>query len=192
MTSVFRKLGWLLRRRHREEDLQAELRFHIEETAEEHRLKGVSPQEAERAARQDLGSLTLVTEDTRAAWSWNWFEQLGQDLRYAVRTLIRVPMFTVMAVLSLALGIGANTAIYSFLDALLLRALPVVEPQRLAVLNWHNKWDHDTVFHGGSGIVYDDTKYGRTARIFPYVAFDTLQKSQTVFSSLFAYLPTRW
>ena len=167
MTSLFRKLGWLLRRRSREEDLQAELRFHMEETAEEHRLKGASPQDAERAARRDLGSVALVREDTRAAWSWNWFEQFLQDFRYAVRTLIHNPVFTIMAALSLALGIGANTAIYSFLDALLLRSLPVFEPQRLAVLNWHNRWDHDTVFHGGSGNVYDDAKYGFTARIFP-------------------------
>lgn len=189
--TLFRKLGWLLRRRSREEDLQAELRFHMEETAEEHRLKGASPQDAERAARRDLGSVALVREDTRAAWSWNWFEQLLQDFRYAVRTLIHNPVFTIMAALSLALGIGANTAIYSFLDALLLRSLPVFEPQRLAVLNWHNKWDHDTVFHGGSGSVYDDAKYGYSARIFPYVAFNTFQRSQTVFSSLFTYLPAR-
>ena len=191
MISLLRKLGWLLRRRSREEDLQAELRFHMEETAEEHRLHGASPQDADRAARRDLGSVARVQEDTRAAWSWNWFEQLLQDLRYALRTLIHNPVFTIMATLSLALGIGANTAIYSFLDALLLRSLPVFEPQRLAVLNWHNKWEDGTVFHGGSGSVYDDAQYGHMARIFPYVAFDTFQKSQTVFSSLFAYLPTR-
>src|SRR6185312_4165338 len=130
-------------------------------------------------------------ENTRATWSWNWFEQFLQDFRYAVRTLIHNPVFTIMAALSLALGIGANTAIYSFLDALLLRSLPVFEPQRLAVLNWHNRWDHDTVFHGGSGNVYDDAKYGFTARIFPYPALEDFEKSQTVFSSLFAYLPTR-
>ncbi|MGH9647745.1 MAG: ADOP family duplicated permease [Bryobacteraceae bacterium] len=191
MRSLLRKLGWLVRRRSREEDLQAELSFHIEETAEEHRLKGASPQYAERAARRDLGSVALVQEDTRATWSWNWFDQFLQDFRYAVRTLIHTPVFTIMAVLSLALGIGANTAIYSFLDALLLRSLPVREPQRLAVLNWHNKSDHDTVFHGGSGNVYDDAKYGFAARIFPYPAFENFQRSQTVFSSLFAYLPTR-
>ncbi len=191
MTSLLRKLGWLLRRRSREEDLQAELRFHIEETADEHRLKGISPQDAELAARRDLGNIALVQEDTRATWTWNWFEQLGQDLRYASRTLIQNPVFTLMAVLSLALGIGANTAIYSFLDALLVRSLPVAEPQRLAVLNWHNRLTHNTVFHGGSGAVYDDAKYGFTARIFPYPAFENFQKSQTVFSSLFGYLPTR-
>ncbi len=191
MRSFFRKLGWLLGRRRREEDLDAELRFHLEETAEEHRMEGATRQDAEQAARLDLGRVAMVREDTRATWTWNWFEQLCQDLRYAARTLIHNPAFTIMAVLSLALGIGANTAIYSFVDALLLRALPVVEPHRLAVLNWHNKWDQDTVFHSGSGDVYDDAQYGSSARIFPYPAFEKFQKSQTVFSSLFAYLPTR-
>jgi macrolide transport system ATP-binding/permease protein len=191
MISILRKLAWLFRRTSREEDLQAELRFHMEETAEERRFEGVSPEDAEMSARRDLGSLALVEENTRATWTWIWFEQLGQDLRYASRTLIQNPVFTLMAVLSLALGIGANTAIYSFLDVLLLRSLPVADPQRLAVLNWHNKSDRNTVFHGGSGSVYDDSKYGFASRIFPYPAFEIFQKSQTVFSSLFAYLPTR-
>lgn len=191
MTSFLRKVGWLFRRQAREEDLQEELRFHIEETAEEYRLNGTSPQDAELAVRRDLGNVGLVQEDTRATWTWNWLEQLGQDVRYASRALIQNRVFTVMAVLSLALGIGANTAIYSFLDALLLRALPVTEPHQLAVLNWHNKSDEDTVFHGGSGSVYDDARYGFASRIFPYQAFENFQRSQTVFSNLFAYLPTR-
>jgi macrolide transport system ATP-binding/permease protein len=191
MSSLFRKLSWLLRRRRREQDLQDELRFHLQETAEEHRSAGEPAQAAALAARRELGNVSLVQEDTRAQWSWRWLEQLGQDFRYAVRAMRRNPLFTLMAALSLALGVGANTAIYSFLDALLLRSLPVAEPQRLAVLNWHNSVDHDTVFHGGSGAVYDDAKYGSSSRIFPYPAFERFQQSQTVFSSLFAYLPAR-
>ena len=191
MSEFFRKLSWLFRRRTREQDLEAELRFHIEEAAEEHRLEGASCEHALRAALRDLGNVGIVREDTRAAWSWSWFEQLRQDCRYALRGMRRNPMFTAMAASSLALGIGANTAISSFLDALLLRSLPVIEPHRLVVLNWHNSVDHDTVFHGGSGSVYDDPKYGSTSRIFPYPAFEAFQKSQNVLSTLFAYLPTR-
>jgi hypothetical protein len=181
----------LFRRGTRERDLEAELRFHIEEAAEQNRLEGASSEHALRSALRDLGNVGIVREDTRAAWSWSWFEQLSQDCRYALRGMRRNPLFTAMAASSLALGIGANTAISSFLDALLLRSLPVAEPHRLAVLNWHNSFDHDTVFHGGSGSVYDDPKYGSSARIFPYPAFEAFQKSQNVFSTLFAYLPTR-
>ncbi len=73
-------------------------------------------EEARRAARRDLGNITSVQENTRAAWGWTIVEQLGQDLRYACRTMVANRLFTMLAVLSLALGIGANTAIYSFMD----------------------------------------------------------------------------
>src|ERR1700722_556747 len=137
MRSFFRKLGWLLRRRDKEEDLREELQFHLEEEAELH--PGVSADEARFAARRELGNVTLVKEDTRSAWGWTMVEQLGQDLRYAFRTMSGNQLFTFLAVLSLALGIGANTAIYSFMDAILLRSLPVSDPKSLVVLNWHAK-----------------------------------------------------
>jgi hypothetical protein len=76
-----RKLIWLFRRRTREKDLEEELRFHVEAAAEEHQLESASPDHAQRAALRDLGNLSLVREDTRAAWSWSWLEQLGQDCR---------------------------------------------------------------------------------------------------------------
>ncbi len=125
-------------------------------------------------------------------WTWTFFEQLVQDLRYALRTMINNRAFTVLAALSLALGIGANTAIYSFLDALLLRSLPVSDPASLVVLNWHAKASGgELVMQGLSGDVRDDPKLGSVSGIFPYLAFELFQKSDAVFSDVFAYCRTR-
>ena len=163
MISFFRKLVWLTRHRRKEDQLTAELQFHLEQEAEERQSAGMAAQEARWAARRELGNLSVVREDTRATWSWPLLEQILQDLRYAARTNLRNPAFTILAVLSLALGIGANAAIYSFMDALLMRTLPVSDPRSLVVLNWHvagKKRVDDSVVHNVSGQINDDPKTG--------------------------------
>ena len=101
--------------------------------------------------------------------------------------------FGMLAILSLALGIGANTAIYSFMDSLLLRALPVSDAESLAVLNWRaNPIGRDFVMHGMSGDTWSEGKWGEVSGIFPYPAFELIRaNSEAVFSSVFAYYPTR-
>jgi macrolide transport system ATP-binding/permease protein len=128
MISFLRKLRWLTQRRAREDELREELQFHLEEEAKERMEEGLPKDEALWTARRELGNLTMVQESTRAVWGWSLLEQLVQDLRYAGRTMFRNPAFTALALLSLALGIGANTAIYSFMDSILLRSLPVADP----------------------------------------------------------------
>jgi macrolide transport system ATP-binding/permease protein len=113
-------------------------------------------------------------------------DQAVQDLRYSVRTMAASPGFTAMAVLSLALGIGANTAIYSFMDAILLRALPVQNPESLVVLNWHSK-SFPAVVHGLTGSNFQDPKTGHTSGNFPYPAFDLLRDNNPVLASIFAF-----
>ncbi len=192
MTSFFRKLNWLARRRRKEEELREELEFHLEEEAEIRHAEGLAGQEARWAARRELGNLGLVQEETRASWGWTWLAQLLQDSRYALRIMSANKAFSALAILSLALGVGANTAIYSFMDAVLLRRLPIPHPESLVVVNWHNRIrSGDRVLHGMSGTTYNDGKTGITAGIFPFPAFDLLRKSDAVFSSLFAYYPTR-
>ncbi len=193
MTALLRKLRWWLQRRRKEEELREELQFHLTEEIGERQADGLSQEEATWAARRDLGNATLMREDARALWSWILLEQLAQDIRYGLRGMFRNRTFTALAALSLALGIGANTAIYSFMDAILLRSLPISDPGSLVVVKWRSRppassgSGHDFVMHSEDGHSYTDPS-GISAAIFPYPAFERLQEtSAPVLSSLFAH-----
>ena len=188
MSSFFRKLAWLARRRRKEAELREELEFHLEAEAEDRRADGLTEEEAGYAARRDLGNYTLVREDTRAAWGWTLLEQFIQDVRYAFRTMATNKTFSALAIMSLALGIGANTAIFSFMDSLLLKALPVPDPESLVVLKWHtsaqaHSWN--SVVQGFHGSTYGDGQTGTIGGIFPYGAFELLHRDGPIFSSVF-------
>ena len=116
MTSFVRKFTWWIQRRRKEDELREELQFHLSNEADERHADGLTVDEARWAAHRDLGNVTLVLEDTRTLWSWILLEQLAQDIRYGLRTMAANKTFSAMAILSLALGIGANTAIISFMD----------------------------------------------------------------------------
>ena len=187
MIQFFRKLKWLTRQRGREADLRDEIQFHLEEEAAERIAEGLAAEQARWAARRDLGNVALIQEDTRAAWGWTTLDQIGQDLRYTVRTMANAKAFTALAVLSLALGIGANTAIYSFMDSILLRSLPVSDPESLAVLNWQARGTGRLfVMHSMDGSTYRD-KSGVTGGIFPFPAFDLVRRTSSDFACVFAY-----
>jgi predicted permease len=192
MPSFIRKLMWLAQRRRKEAEVREELAFHLEEEADERREEGLPEDQARWAARRHLGNMSLLEENVRAVWISTFLEQVVQDLRYALRMMRKNPTFTVLATLLLALGIGANTAIYSFVDALLVRRLPVADPRSLVLLNWHltgKKNSDDSVVHNVSGYYENDPKLGKTAPMFPYPAFELLRKSGNVFSVVFAYHP---
>ena len=193
MNLLFQKLRSLLHRQRKEEELRDELQFHLEEEAEERQAAGLTGEEARRAAHLDLGNIGLLREETRAAWTWIYLEQFVQDCRFGFRTIAANKMFCTLAVLSLALGIGANTAIYSFMDSLLLCSLPVSDPKSLAVINWGaNQHGHDFVMRAMSGTTWNDRKYAEVAGIFPFPAFELIRNnSSALFSSVFAYYPTR-
>ena len=124
---------WLSRNR-RDREVDEEIQAHIAMAMRDRIERGETPQAAERAARREFGHPTLIREVTREVWRWNSLERLWQDVSYARRQMRHSPGFTVVAVLSLALGIGANTAIFSLINTLMLRMLPVSDPEQLVEL----------------------------------------------------------
>ncbi|MEJ1971736.1 MAG: ABC transporter permease [Lacunisphaera sp.] len=135
MAKIRFHLSSLFLKRKLDEQLSEEIKVHVEMATEANVAKGMAPEEARYAALREFGNVASLQEQAREGRGWVWLEQAGQDLRYAVRGLIRNPVFTVIVVLTLALGTGANTALFSVLNGLLLRSLPVREPGHLMMLS---------------------------------------------------------
>ncbi len=165
------------RRKRMLEDLDQDIRDHIERDTRDNIERGMPPEEARYAALRKFGNVTRVKEDTREVWSFVWLEKLLQDARYGLRMLRKSPGFTAVAVLTLALGIGANTAIFSLIDAVMLRSLPLKNPQELVQLEWVSggAWPTGTITSG----------YGGSS--FSYPCFEQLRPRSSSFSSVLAF-----
>src|SRR5579863_1277206 len=184
-------MSWLknlFSRRRVYDNLSAEIREHLEEKVEELLATGTPKKEAIAAARREFGNVTQLEERGREVWRWSLVEEFLQDLRFGVRTMRKNPGFTFVAVLTLALGIGANTAIFSLIDTVMLKTLPVQNPDQLMVINiadsatntdptdptsysslsnplWEQIRDHQDVFSGAfswSAVDFDLAQGGET------------------------------
>jgi macrolide transport system ATP-binding/permease protein len=177
MREVLRRLRWLLHRDEFDRELEEEMRHHLAMKAESADT---------RAALSQFGNLVLLKENCRAMWTFTFWEQFAQDLRYSFRTMAANKLFTAMAALSLALGIGANTAIYSFMNAILLRSLPVQHSEQLVILNWRSA-GNAKVIHSLNGSMYRNGNSGSVSPDFPFPAYQMLREHNEVVSTLFAY-----
>jgi macrolide transport system ATP-binding/permease protein len=190
---VLRRLRYWIESARRSEALREEMELHLAEKAAELQADGMTAERAGAEARRRFGNVGLKHEESREIWMTRFLSELGQDVRYGCRTMSANKAFSSLAVLSLALGIGANTAIYSLMESILLRSLPVADPESLVVLNWHSRPPKEGdkasvhVIHGLQGIFWPGAKGALVSGIFPYRAFETLREENPVFSTLFGY-----
>lgn len=133
-TDAWLRIKALLNRRRLERDLEEELEFHLVKRAEMNHRLGLEANDAQAAARRRFGNVALMKEDCRELWIFSWIETLWKDVRYATRILAKSPGFAAIVICSLALGIGANTAVFSALNAVMLHALPYEHPETLATI----------------------------------------------------------
>src|SRR5690348_16647185 len=190
---MLRRLRYWIGSDKRSEELREEMELHLAEKAAELQADGMTAERARAEARRRFGKVGLKHEESREIWMTRFLSELGQDVRYGCRSMIANKAFSALAILLLALGIGGNTAIYSFMESILLRSLPVADPESLVVLNWHSpppfnasrEWVH--VIHGVQGILWPGDKSTMVSGMFPYGAFETLHEENPVFSTLFGY-----
>jgi hypothetical protein len=155
---------------------------------EKRRSEGLADAEARSQARREFGNASSFKESYRDLWTFTWLEMLRQDLRYSIRIFRKNPGFAIVAVLSLALGIGANTAIFSLIDAVMLRMLPVKHPEELVLLSWTcgDRWPAQAN-HSGHG--WQDQTGRLVCSSLSYPTFKQFRDHSQVLSGVFGFAP---
>jgi predicted permease len=169
-----RRFLFLFRRKRFDLELQQEMQFHLEQRTRQLREQGIDPLHARQTARREFGNMTLLRDASRDVWVWEWIESSCQDLRFGLRGLAKTPGFTAIVIAVIALGIGANTAIFSMLNAVLLRKLPVTQPEQLV-------WFGDARAAGSTGFMPSGS-----TQLFSYPFFREFRRTNQVFSDVAA------
>jgi putative ABC transport system permease protein len=181
LARIFAKLAGLFHRERINHDIDEEIRAHLEMEVSENLEGGMDPEEARHAARRSFGNIALTKEDSRGVWIYRWFEDFGKDLRFAMRMLIKNRGFSAVAVISLALGFGLNTTIFTVVNAVLLNPLPVRDVSRLVEL--------DTV---DTKTKVTQSNFAKLGMSFPN--FEDYRKQNEVLTDVVAWLtiPITW
>ncbi len=171
-----------------ESELEQEIAHHLHELAAEYERQGHSRAEAMRMAKREFGGSEQVKEYCRDERRWAWMAGLWQDVTFGLRIMRRTPIVTIAAILSLALGIGANTAIVSLMDVVLWRDLPVPNPQQLSLVNWQGQGFPRELADGAAGSMLRSEEGGSVANFFSYPGFRAMRDSAGGMASLAAYV----
>jgi len=191
---ILLRLHATFRKGHRDRMFTEELQTHLSLLIDQNIARGMSPEAARRAAKLSLGGADQITESVRDHRGLPLLDTLTQDIRFAFRMLRKSPGFTAVAVLTLALGIGANTAIFSLINAVMLRSLPIHNPQQLLIVEWRAAHDPNTSssynWSACPGIS-NDSSAPPAGCTFSYPAFEQLRSRTDIFSDLCAFIASQ-
>jgi predicted permease len=176
-----------LRRTRMEREMDNELHYHLERYTEDLIRQGVSPEDARRRARAEFGAIEARKEECREALGLRLLDELRADVRYAFRMMRKSPAFTAVAVISLALGIGANTAIFTLMEAALWKSIPIKSPEQLRLFSWVS--GPEDIMDGIWGSYGRTPNGGHTSTVFSNAVFQEMQRNNAVFDNLFAFKP---